>query len=732
MQWIQSVEKVKRTDKATIGGKGYALSLLAKGGFLIPETIYITTQAYHDFIDLTGIRERIFLEVNRKPFKDMRWEEIWDCATRIRNLFLRKEMPNKIVAGLETVISRTFSNRAVAVRSSAPEEDTTASSFAGLHESYVNIRGTAAILDHVRRVWASLWSDAALLYRQEIGLDAQKSSMAVIVQAVVIGDRSGVVFSKSPNDASQAVVESVYGLNQGLVDGSVEPDRWIVGRRQKKILSHVAADRKHRVIATDAGIKRSPLPGEMTKNSPLSDQEVLQVFQLSMSAEAYFKGPQDVEWTYRNNNLYTLQSRPITTLSPQEGGDNRGWYLSLHRTFENLKQLREEIENGLIPEMIQTADQMSRTNLTDLSDDKLVREIRHRWDINQKWSTIYLEKFIPYAHGIRLFGQIYNDALKPGDPYEFVQLLVRTDLASIKRNQMLTELAKMVHKNKDLSNTMSTGEYSKLDPAFKHNLDAFIQKFGDLSCTNVGVATGEQSLETISNLLLEMAEHPKRLHRQKERPNQAELEESYLQCFDESKQRQAKEMLDLARSSYRLRDDDNIYLGRIEAQFQNSLNEAKRRTKKRKNQGTNGEISSELLQTLEQMDQGPPSIKQPQKRKEKAYSLKARQLTGQPAGPGLSKGIARIVKHASDLASFKQGNILVCDSVDPTMTFVVPLASGIVERRGGMLIHGAIIAREYGLPCVTGVPDATKLIHTGDEVTVDGYLGIVTIGSPNL
>ncbi len=87
-----------------------------------------------------------------------------------------------------------------------------------------------------------------------------------------------------------------------------------------------------------------------------------------------------------------------------------------------------------------------------------------------------------------------------------------------------------------------------------------------------------------------------------------------------------------------------------------------------------------------------------------------------------------MIADPSDVFGFNAGEILVCDAVDPTMTFVVPLSAGIVERRGGMLIHGAIIAREYGLPCVTGVPDATSLIHTGDQLTVDGYLGIVIIG----
>ena len=86
-----------------------------------------------------------------------------------------------------------------------------------------------------------------------------------------------------------------------------------------------------------------------------------------------------------------------------------------------------------------------------------------------------------------------------------------------------------------------------------------------------------------------------------------------------------------------------------------------------------------------------------------------------------------MITEPGQLLDFKSGEVLVCDAVDPNMTFVVPLAAGIVERRGGMLIHGAIIAREYGLPCVTGVPHAAVMINTGDQITVDGYLGIVTV-----
>ena len=109
-----------------------------------------------------------------------------------------------------------------------------------------------------------------------------------------------------------------------------------------------------------------------------------------------------------------------------------------------------------------------------------------------------------------------------------------------------------------------------------------------------------------------------------------------------------------------------------------------------------------------------------------SFLQRDRQLVGHPAGPGYARGPARVVRKTADLFALRTGEVLVCDAVDPNMTFAIPLASAVVERRGGMLIHGAIIAREYGIPCVTGVPDAVHRIRTGDTVSVDGYLGIVT------
>jgi pyruvate,water dikinase len=227
-------------------------------------------------------------------------------------------------------------------------------------------------------------------------------------------------------------------------------------------------------------------------------------------------------------------------------------------------------------------------------------------------------------------------------------------------------------------------------------------------------------------LIIELASSPaNRVPVKKEIFN---LKNKYISAFSEKDRGFAEEVLDIGQVSYRLRDDDNIYLGRVEDQYLASLKEAKRRISGRiKNSGAQEDIAEEeLLKAL--IDNGYIPAKREKRKKEISQNREyVRQIRGQPAGEGFVTGIARVIIENEELFEIKLGEILVCDAIDPNMTFVVPLVSGIVERRGGMLIHGAIIAREYGIPCVTGITDATGIIHTGDELTVDGYLGIVTI-----
>ena len=139
MNWILSPSEINSDHRNRIGPKAYALSVLAREGLKIPDTLFLTVDAYNVFVNRNGIRERIFLELNRKKFKDMRWEEIWDCATRIRHIFLKKQITGTLQSYLTEKIQSHFSGKTLAIRSSAPDEDASGSSFAGLHESFVNV-----------------------------------------------------------------------------------------------------------------------------------------------------------------------------------------------------------------------------------------------------------------------------------------------------------------------------------------------------------------------------------------------------------------------------------------------------------------------------------------------------------------------------------------------------------------------------------------------------------------
>lgn len=724
MNLILDLNLIGEADGSHIGGKALALAVLAEKGMRIPRAMCVTCEAYDAYVGSTGLRERISLELSRKDFLDMRWEELWDSSLRIRNMFLNTPMQEPLVSVLRDALSGSFGDASVAVRSSAPGEDSAQASFAGLHESYLNVRGASAIIDHIRLVWASLWSDAALLYRKELGLDVHHSTMAVIVQELVAGQKSGVVFGINPADSSQTVIEAVHGLNQGLVDGTIEPDRWLIDRSSGRIVSHSAAGRTKIVVPSPSGVSLEPLPPELTETPPLSIEEVDLVNGLAIKAGEVFGNPQDVEWTFDGNVLYTLQSRPITA-SLQEGEkDDRSWYRSLSRSYENLKSLRAKIEGELIPGMIQEADDLDDTVLASSSDSDLALEIRRRLRINRQWEETYRKYFIPFAHGMRLFGRVYNDAVRPHDPYEFMDLLGSPDMLSIRRNRMLEHLARLAMQDLGLARALREGQDLRAFPAFARLFREFVEAFGDLSCYSAQCHEGDALLREI---ILEMSSGQAGAPRAHLRSSEQD-EAYFLSFFPEGRRAFAADLLDLAKASYRLRDDDNIYLGRIKGRLAAAVEEARRRLRGRIPPVPEGLGDDAVLQVLEDPAciPAPPAPREEESGQE-GFSLKARQLVGQPAGSGIATGPARVILEGIGLSGFRAGEILVCDALDPNMTFMVPLAAGIVERRGGMLIHGAIIAREYGLPCVTGVPGATTLIRTGDQVTVDGYLGIVVI-----
>jgi phosphoenolpyruvate synthase/pyruvate phosphate dikinase len=239
-RFVISLAEVADADEPLVGGKAARLATLARAGFAVPEGFCLTIEAYQRFLTAAHLGDLIGMELGRKAFGDMRWEEIWDASLRIRSAFTAAAVPPEIASEIADAMSGFPLRTRWAVRSTAPGEDSSQRSFAGLHESYLGVTGFTPVLDAVRLVWASLWSDAAMLYRHELALDPRRSSMAVLLQPMRSESVSGMAFGRDPMDsrADQALIEAVPGLCSGLVDGEVEPDRWRLKRFACEVIGY--------------------------------------------------------------------------------------------------------------------------------------------------------------------------------------------------------------------------------------------------------------------------------------------------------------------------------------------------------------------------------------------------------------------------------------------------------------------------------------------------------------
>lgn len=733
------LEKVREEDEPIVGGKAVKLGLLAQAGFAVPPGFCVTTWAYEAFVKEHKIIGAIQMELGRKSMEDMRWEEIWDAALRIRSTFLAQPLPPDLREAISDFTKQFQSSAPLAVRSSAIGEDSSNSSFAGLHESILGVVGSKSIEDAIRLVWASLWSDAALLYRKELGLDPTHSRMAALVQAMVHADRSGVAFGRDPRDISkdQAIIESVPGPCSLLVDGVVDPDRWELSRQTGKVIAWLPGER--------------PVADE---TAPLLDPcDLDEILDTVLSVERLFRWSADMEWTGRAESLTVLQARPITTSEPDDD-ETRSWYLTLRPGDARLKELRKRVSEELIPQLAAEGEALAAEDLDRLDDGQLAQAIEQRKEKIAKWKKIYWDEFIPFAHGVRRLATYYNDAVQPDDPYEFVGLLRDQPLLAAQRNRAMGELARQLAANDVLRRTVEATLVQHRGaaqwPTFRSQLlrtaekaESFVQGFDELSDRFLDIAYDDERLhdqtEVILRNLVELSRCVNQLPDVEPKPGaMAILENRLLDSVGAERREEAIDVIETGRVSWKLRDDDNLLVARLESQLLRAVDVAVKRLRDSGRLIVEGHLNESHVETLVDALREPSidavTIEAPKKSparadRDRITGETPRQLIGQPASPGVATATVRCIRGHQDLAKFRQGEVLVCDAIQPTMTHLVPLASAIVERRGGMLIHGAIIARELGIPCVNGVRRAADVLEDGDLVTVDGHLGIVTVGA---
>jgi pyruvate,water dikinase len=299
-----------------VGGKGMSLAKMVSAGLPVPGGFHVTTEAYRRFVAENQIQPHILQALAGIDPADLAALEI--AAGQIGALFATGETPREIVAAVSAAYA-ALKDAPVAVRSSATAEDLPGASFAGQQETYLNIRGTAAVLDAVKKCWASLWTARAIAYRLKHSIDQATVALAVVVQELVFADAAGIMFTANPINGKrdELVINAAWGLGEAVVSGAVTPDTITVAKATARVLRREIAEKALMTIRIAQGTSDVPVPASQKKKAVLTDAQAAELARLGARIEQFYQLPMDVEWTLAGGSFAIVQARPITALPPE-------------------------------------------------------------------------------------------------------------------------------------------------------------------------------------------------------------------------------------------------------------------------------------------------------------------------------------------------------------------------------------------------------------------------------
>lgn len=331
--YIKEFKEIGIADVAQVGGKNASLgemfSNLSSKGILVPNGFATTAFAFENFLSASSLQNQLLVLMNQ--LDKTKYSNLQEIGAKARALLLNAELPNDLQASIIDAYKKLCGNEyfAVAVRSSATAEDLPQASFAGQHESYLNIHGEDALLKAVKKCFASLYTDRAIKYREDNGFAHEKVLLSVGVQKMVRSDKasSGVGFTLEPESGFRDVVHisGVWGLGENIVQGTVTPDEFIVFKPtlvqgKNAIIQKNLGEKTKTMIYSDD--EENPViniatPKEKQEQFVLTDDEVTQVAKWAIVIEEHYKKPMDIEWAKDGltNELFIIQARPETVHS---------------------------------------------------------------------------------------------------------------------------------------------------------------------------------------------------------------------------------------------------------------------------------------------------------------------------------------------------------------------------------------------------------------------------------
>lgn len=838
---------VDRSKIMDVGGKGANLGELSKiEGIRVPEGFCVTTEAYRRISGETSSLGERLDRLARLKATDRK--EISELSGEIRRVIEGTAIPEDLVEEITHLLSRLGDNHAYAVRSSATAEDLPTASFAGQHDTYLNITGTKAILEHIRKCWASLFTERAVTYRLQNGFDHRKVQLSVVVQKMIIPQAAGILFTADPVTSNRKVtsIDASFGLGEALVSGQVNADLYKV--------------RDGQVIEKKVATKELAL---------LTDEQIVQLERMGRTIEAHFGHPQDIEWCLADEAFYVVQSRPITTLFPvpETHDQDPHVYVSVgHQqmmtdpmkplgfSLWQLTALRPMYQAGgrlFVDIAANLASPASRAMLLDGmgQHDPLIKDalmtVIERGDLigpppdgpqpvipgqnlpdpssatfqasiaydpalvsgliqSSQASIEELKQAIQTRSGSALFDFIRNDVAQRKsslvDPRRMAVIITAQNAArwlnerieswlgeksvadalsqSVPNNitsEMgleLLDVADVIRPHPEVVAYLQTVQ----DDGFLEGLirieggreardaiRAYLDRYG-MRCVGEIDITRPRWSERPSSLVPLILNNVKSFEpgasrrkfeqgRQGALKKEIELLNRLHQLPEGSeKARETKRVIDLLRAFIGFREYPKYGLmNRFFVYKQALLGEAELLLKA----GVIRAIEDIDYLTFEELHQvvrthtlddqlvsqrkaehalnekrTPPRVMTSEGEiiagKYKRENIPAGALVGLPVSAGVIEGRARVLLTLEG-AELEDGDILVTPFTDPSWTPLFVSIGGLVTEVGGLMTHGAVIAREYGLPAVVGVELATRLIKDGQRIRVHGTEGFVEI-----
>lgn len=349
IEYIKWFHEVGKEDVALVGGKGANLGEMIQAGFPVPNGFTVTASTYFEFIQESGLKEKLKTLLKDLDVNDSK--ELARVAANARKLILSVKPSQEIKSAITSAYEKLSEGKdaLVAVRSSATAEDLPEASFAGQQESYMNIKGTASVIETIQTAWSSLFEDRAVFYRVQKGFDHFKVGIAIPVQLMVHSEASGVMFTVDPisNDHNTISIEGAFGFGDAVVSGSITPDQFQVDKakmeiRNKHIVKQTKMLAKGEKMPANAEKFRPeselfwvPVPKAYQESQKISDEIVLKLAETGLKLEKHYNHPQDVEWAVEKDHVYIVQTRPITTI---------------HETAETTTNVSQSSDTQALPE----------------------------------------------------------------------------------------------------------------------------------------------------------------------------------------------------------------------------------------------------------------------------------------------------------------------------------------------------------------------------------------------